>query len=218
MNSSTLDCGAVSVTEIRRAIAERGHWFMPWATPEEVGRVIGGLGRTIFVADVKVMPDSKADTRPDRAVRFHTDHHRADLIAWHYVEQTDEGGETVLLDGHELLRRLRPNTLERLRGLRLFEPKVFERESERFPFLSHRHGREKIYYPFWMTKEIEAKQREALLAFKRLTEQEKCMHCLLQPGDLLVIDNGRMLHGRTAISGMRRRFVRRYWIEERHRN
>jgi len=178
--------------------------------------VIGGLGRTIFVADVKVMPDSKAGARTDRAVRFHTDHHRADLIAWHCIEQTDEGGETVLLDGDELLRRLRPSVLERLRGLRIFGPKVFEGEPERFPFLSQRHGREKIYYPFWMTKEIEARQRVALLAFKRLTEEEQCMRCLLQPGDLLVIDNGRMLHGRAAVNGMRRRFVRRYWIEERN--
>src|SRR5689334_1681285 len=125
MSSSTLDCSAVSVTEIRRAIAERGHWFMPWATPEEVSRVIGGLGRTIFVADVKVMPNNKAGARTDGAVRFHTDHHRADLVAWHCVEQTDEGGETVLLDGHELLKRLKPGPLERLSGLRLFGPKVF---------------------------------------------------------------------------------------------
>ena len=38
----------------------------------------------------------------------------------------------------------------------------------------------------------------------------------LEPGDILWVNNHRMLHGRSALSGKRGRFMRRYWIQNRH--
>jgi alpha-ketoglutarate-dependent taurine dioxygenase len=41
---------------------------------------------------------------------------------------------------------------------------------------------------------------------------------LLQKDDALIIDNRRILHGRTAITGSKDRFLKRYWIEKKAPN
>jgi len=118
-----------------------------------------------------------------------------------------------LLDGYKLLRLLAAEQLERLKRLQLFKDEFAEREVDRFPFLSERFAREKIYYSPWSAAEVEGEQREALQEFTRLTERGERVRYLLQPGDLLVIDNGRMLHGSSATGRAGRRVFRRYWIE-----
>ncbi len=214
LNGFALDSGPPSVEDISYAVSRDGHFLARSATIEEAESIVTRLGKILFVTDVTVRPGSKALVTSDRGLDFHTDHHRADLICWHCIEQTDEGGESVLLDGHRLLQRLRAGLVEDLRGLKLFEHKVFPGDEEAFPFLSQRFGRDKLYYSFWMLHgAIKPEQKAAFLEFKAITETEPCVRYRLQPGDILVIDNGRMLHGRTAIKGNKKRFLRRYWIE-----
>ncbi len=213
MSVESQKVGSPQSVEIRATISRDGQWCMAKATPEEMRRILLGLGTTIYVTDVTVKPGSKALVTSDRALDYHTDHHRADLIAWYCLEQTDDGGETILIDAYELLRKLSTEQLHHLRSLRLFEHKVFDGDAELFPLLSDRFRREKVYYSFWMNRgDLTREQREAFLAFKSLTETAQPICYRLEPGDLLVIDNGRMLHGRTAIGGNRRRFLKRYWI------
>ncbi len=214
MSVESQKIGPPQSDEILATISRNGHWCMAKASAEEKRQILRGLGTTIYVTDVTVKPGSKALVTSDRALDYHTDHHRADLIAWYCLEQTDDGGETILIDAYALLRKLSAEQLHLLRSVKLFEHKVFDGDSELFPLLSEKFGREKVYYSFWVNRgDLTREQMEALLAFKSITETERPIRYRLEPSDLLVIDNGRMLHGRTAIGGNRRRFLKRYWIE-----
>jgi len=202
----------VSCREVFSSIEGCGYWFSAAVSPGEAEAIIQGLGIVLLVTDVTVRP-GKALVTSDQALDYHTDHHRADFICWHCIEQTDQGGETMLLDSYQLLAGLPPATAAKLRQIQLHEHKVFNGDQERFPLLSKRFDRDKLYYSFWMLKGgVQQELKAAFMEFKRLTEEASPIRFKLQPGDFLIIDNGRMLHGRTAIQGHKPRHLRRFWI------
>ena len=84
-------------SDILKAVELHGHWFLADTSPEDAIGIVRQLGEVLFVTNVTVKP-GKALVTSDRALDFHTDHHRADLICWYCIEQTDQGGETLLLD------------------------------------------------------------------------------------------------------------------------
>lgn len=57
-------------------------------------------------------------------------------------------------------------------------------------------------------------QTAAVEAFRRGLESAYETRLRLQPGDVLVVDNRRVLHGRTAIEGESERLLERLWICE----
>jgi alpha-ketoglutarate-dependent taurine dioxygenase len=203
-----------AVDLIHDEVAKAGQSIVKDVPPDHVKEIVEALGRVLFMTEVTVRANSKALVTSDRALDYHTDHQRADLICWHCIEQTSQGGETLVLDAYSLLERLDRDQLQELRELKLHEHRVFENDPECFPFLSERFSRPKIYYSFWMLKgDAKAAAREAFTSFRKLTEKATPTRYVLEPGDLLVIDNGRMLHGRTAIEGTKRRMLKRFWIE-----
>lgn len=202
------------ISDICESVAKTGHTLVTDVSHDESAALIKGLGNVLWVTDVTVKLGSRPLVTSDKALDFHTDHHKADLICWHCLEQADEGGETILLDAYELLRNLTSEQLYHLRELNLFEHKIFTDDPEYFPFLSARFGRAKVYYSFWLLKDnVTNEQKTAFNTFRRLTEEFEPIRYKLKPNDLLVIDNGRMLHGRTAIGGNKKRLLKRYWIE-----
>ena len=212
MDSNTINPSAAE--EVMSAVEKSGYWFGSSFSPEQVPPLINSIGKKIYVTDVTVKPDSKALVTSDRALDFHTDHHRADLILWHCIHQSDQGGESIMLDAYDLLARLSSGQRELLKKTMLFEHKVFPDDPEQFPVLSSRLGRDKIYYSFWLQKDkLLPDQRDAFFAFKRLTETSEPITILLKPSDVLIMDNGRLLHGRKAIMGNKNRLLKRYWIE-----
>jgi len=52
--------------------------------------------------------------------------------------------------------------------------------------------------------------RDALRAFRRAIDARPAIPIRWEPGDILIIDNRRMLHARTSIVGHRK--LVRYWL------
>jgi Taurine catabolism dioxygenase TauD, TfdA family len=197
------------------AVEQRGHWFSTDFTSADVADLINTFGRTIFITNVTVKPNSKALVTSDLPMDFHTDHHHADLILWHCLEQSNQGGETLLLDAYDLVSGLTPEQRELLRHTLLLEHKVFPNDPGQFPVLSTHFGRDKMYYSTSMLKDdLLPTQREVLHTIKQYVAQATPICYLLKPGDILMIDNSRMLHGRRAILGDKKRMLKRYWIEK----
>ena len=67
--------------------------------------IVQDLGVIIQRTDVKADKTSKALVTSDKALDLHTDHHKADFIAWHCIEQSEIGGESIILDGLEIYTR-----------------------------------------------------------------------------------------------------------------
>jgi alpha-ketoglutarate-dependent taurine dioxygenase len=173
--------------------------------------LIQELGTVIQTTDVIVDPDRRNLVTSAEALDFHTDHHKARYIAWYCHRQTDVGGESKLIDARHSYEQLSKEHRERLQDIRLFEHPLFEDDPACTPLVTVVGGEPHFYYSFWLVKE-EDKRDPALLAFRKGLSNNPSFRLKLAAGDLLVIDNHRIFHGRTAIKGNKDRFLKRFWI------
>lgn len=199
---------------IREALRTEGFFHLSGVGPDVLDEVLGGIGTVLLVTDVAVDPESTRLVTSDEAIDLHTDHHRADVIVWHCVRQTDEGGESILLDVLPAYHRLTPEQQRVLRAIRLDEHAVFPEDEGTCPLVRLRDGAPRFYFASWLLDEpASALERDALGAFREALALHPPRILKLQPGDVLGIDNGRILHGRSAIGGNRQRLLRRYWVQ-----
>lgn len=168
------------------------------------------FGPIIQTTKVAPRPDAKAALATDLEMEFHTDHPRALMIAWHCVRQSSEGGESLLKDGRKALSMLDEATRARLREVTMGSHQVFKGDLERCPILRDDLGfRDWIYYTPWFRREG---AEPALDAFAAALDMTETIRIRLQPGQVLFINNTRMLHGRSAIGGDKDRLLVRHWI------
>mgnify|MGYP001282518073 CR=1 FL=1 len=201
--------------EVLNDIEKTGFVWLQGCDRQYFEKITSEIGDVIFVTDVKVNPESRAMVTSEKGLDFHTDHHKAKYIAWFCIEQTDKGGESILLEANKLFEMLDDEEQQELRNVRLFEHKVFEDDEDTYPFMIEKDGNRSFYYSFWLAKDgIGEKGRNAIRKFQELTNQIEHIKFKLNPNDLLIIDNHRMLHGRTAIEGSKNRFLKRFWIKE----
>jgi alpha-ketoglutarate-dependent taurine dioxygenase len=170
------------------------------------------LGKVIFKTDVKVKPDSRPLITSDRALDYHTDHHKAKYIVWYCHQQTDKGGESILIDAEKVYTAMSNVDQQALTEIHLHEHKVFPDDKESNPLVSIIGNKPRFYYSFWLVDDSD-KQNSSLREFQRLLKSEKPMKLRLERNDILIIDNQRILHGRTAIEGSKDRYLKRYWID-----
>jgi len=193
-------------------LADRGWVHLPGVGWEGLGDVEATLGAEVLLTtDVRVRPGMALVTS-DRALDFHTDHHRADAVAWLCLRQTSEGGETLLADGVAALVSLPPAQQERLARLRLFEHSVFPGDPKTHPVVERVDGRPRLYCSFWFDVPPAPADEAALEALRASVLRHRVASLRLAPGDVLVIDNRRILHARTAIVGSRDRHLVRHWL------
>ena len=89
---------------------------------------------------------------------------------------------------------------------------LFEGDAGRHPLLEHRDGVPKLYYSFWLERPLDdPADRDAIRAFRAAIARAPRFVRRLERGEMLVIDNRRMLHGRAAIGGLGRH-LERFWI------
>lgn len=172
------------------------------------------LGSPIHVEEVRDSPGAKALVRSRVEIPWHTDHHRAERIVWYCLQQAEGGGETLLVDAHAALATIDTTHRSALTGVLLHEHSVFRGDGTQHPVLTAgADGRDRVYFSLWMADGVaDEKGRAALTAFARAIERVPPVRLRLEAGDILAIDNTRMLHARTEISGSRARHLRRYWL------
>ena len=59
---------------------------------------------------------------------------------------------------------------------------------------------------------LNSEQKEAFEAFNTRVRDAEPIKFRLKPEECLIIDNGRILHGRTSLSIDSKRLLKRYWI------
>jgi hypothetical protein len=206
-----------SIQEIRRELEISGFVWIQDGGREYFEKITKELGEIIFVTDVKVNMESRALVTSEKGLDFHTDHHKANFIAWYCIEQTDKGGESILQDANKVFELLSADEQEELRRVRLFEHKVFEDDEDSYPFLVESNNRREFYYSFWLAKEkISERQKDIINKYQKLINDTEYIKFKMRPTDILIIDNHRILHGRTAIEGSKNRFLKRFWIKSFH--
>lgn len=200
------------LTDLRTTLAEQTYLHLPSLPYGDFREVVTALGTTIQRTEVRVRPESKAMVTSPRSLDLHTDHHAVRYIAWYCHRQSEEGGESLLLDARAAFERLAPEHRDRLFTLELHEHKVFPDDPGSWPFVMYDQGRLRFYYSFWLTNPID-RDDLAYQAFQRALADTPRIELKLRPGDALIIDNHCMLHGRKAIGPDGDRYLERFWIK-----
>lgn len=194
-------------------IEEHGWVYLPDRSQADLVDVLETLGAPIHVEEIIVQPDAKPLVKSRDGISWHTDHARADRIVWYCLGQTDRGGETMVVDARQGFALLSPEHQQALERVTLQEHSVFTGDQMRSPLVRHTPSGPRFYYSLWLADDDMAGiEREAFEAFGAALRH--CQHHTfrLQRGDILAIDNGRMLHARTPIVGSATRHLRRYWL------
>ena len=146
---------------------------------------------------------------------FHTDHNAANYIAWFCNSQSATGGRSLLLDTKNVLQHFSESSLELLQEITVNTHQVFYTDKLSLPLLSINDNNTIIYYAQWLVN-IPActKHQKALSKFEEEVKGAEPIKLLLSEGDLLIIDNHRMLHGREAFPQHSDRWLTRYWIKQ----
>jgi L-asparagine oxygenase len=212
--------------EVRQVVADRGFGLIPQHLPERATlsavSVLGAVTRVAGLADVQVLaPRSRVEATPN--VYSGTFGHgvfplHTDLAHWftpprYLALRCRSGGEgvsTLLLDGKDLIAGIGELSLRRS----MVQPRrPIEGSRPLLRLLDFRSGETCLR---WDGLFVRAATRESAATCgevtKYLAEAVPLEITLLRPGDTLVVDNWRMLHGRSSVppSSVSRRIERVY--------
>lgn len=172
-----------------------------------------GLGRVIHKTDVRLSDKGTYLSSPT-AVPFHTDHPDARYILWHCLHQDQDDGSTLLVDGLKIIRSMPAKFRATLSELMILCPPLGTLIPDHIrPFYSPTEPR--IFFAPWLIQKKTGIISEALDAFvNELNCPKNIIAVRMNPGEALVIDNNRVLHGRDAIAPHSNRHLIRLWIGE----
>ena len=209
--------GVVKITSlIRKEIKDNGFYISSFQQGDNIRDIISEFGTVIQEMDIIPSNRNTSLVNSYRALDMHTDHHRAEFIAWYCEEQAGMGGDTLLWDTRNTLMQLTREELHILQTIRLYEHKVFPDDPESRPMLRYQNEKPSLYYSFWLIrKTLTPNQHSVLEKFQQLMLNTEPVVIRLVPGDILIIDNHRILHGRTSIAPNQTRKLVRYWISSR---
>lgn len=197
---------------IREQITAHGLCILHDCKPDDALVIAGKLGEVVGQTDVTVNHSKGGPlVTSDRALGIHTDHHDVKFILWLCQRQSSQGGYSLLSDFETFSQDLNPGQIDVLKNVLLFEHDVFSSGDTVCPLLrSDEDGLLKIYFSYWHVSEDD-KNNEAVHKFHALAKQHTWKYRLTE-GDILIVNNQRVLHGRTAIIGDKSRLLKRYWI------
>lgn len=198
--------------EATRILCKEGHAFVKNAGHIGLNSIMRELGDVIYVTDVKVNVKSRSLVTSSRALDFHTDHPKADYVAWLCIKQSDSGGETIIADAEAAYLNLPSKDRQILSTIRFFEHKVFQGDEDDHPMIAIDNGRRKFYYSYWLSGyDISEEKENSLNRFRMALSECVIAEIRLHAGDVLIVDNTRILHGRRSFAG-NKRLLRRYWV------
>ena len=215
-------------------VAGRGVVFLRGAglAPDMVERAVRRFGHIretnygrIFDVRIEPSPDNLAFT--DRGLDLHTDNPYRDpaptVQLLHAIVIDDGGGETLFVDGFahaEALRREAPDAFDVLarQPVRFtFTAGSGERWSSAWPILdvdpkgalrAVRLNHRSLDLAEGDPEEIERWYDAYLAFYRRLHAPDAALERRLRPGELVVFDNRRILHGRRALTSGSPRWLR----------
>lgn len=201
------------VAHVVREVDASGFAVMRNADAGEFSAILGLFGAVIHVEDVDAGGTGPALVSSRHGLSPHTDHHAAQHIVWRCVAQADQGGDSIVVDGIALFRALPEHHRRALQGVVLAEHNIFDGDLDEHPMITWDGEEPHIYYSYWLARDkLTGAEREAFETFANALEVVPAIRIRLQASDVLVVNNHRMLHGRTAIRGTSRRLLVRYWL------
>ncbi len=205
---------ALSNSAIEAEIAEKGFAHISSPESKNAEEIISSLGQVLLQTEIKENPKSTRLLSSNQRMSFHTDHIEAKYIAWFCNSQSSIGGQSLLIDTKKILEHFSENSLPLLQEVSVKTHQVFYGDKLSLPLLSIRDDASVVYYAQWLLNTPGCiKHQKALQKFEEEVKSATPIKLLLSEGDLLIIDNHRMLHGREAFPADSNRWLTRYWLQ-----
>jgi hypothetical protein len=201
-------------SRIKNELLQNGyaHIKFPASTCKE--DIISSLGQMIQETQIRENPKSTRILASNQAMGFHTDHNAANYIVWFCHSQSAFGGESLLLDINTVLEGFSEKGLALLQEVDVKTHNVFYGDKHTHPLISFTKQRVQVYYSEWLVNQpLSVLHKNELAKFEERIQSTTPIKLLLSEGDMLIVDNKRMLHGRTAFPEKANRWLTRYWIK-----
>lgn len=179
----------------------------------DLGREMGDI---VENTTVRVVPGKQTYLAGTDPIPLHTDHPVADFVLWRCEAQDPIDGASVLIDGRAALSSLAADVARRLQSILL--PAAVHRGAPATPTPIASPGTQpRLFFAPWLEPtERHPWMLEALASFRAaLSRASARSQVRLRPGQVLAVDNGRMLHGRAGLRSGSPRRLRRLWVSRR---
>ncbi len=180
---------------------------------DDAVRLVRALGEVLLETEVQLNPSASTWLAQPDAIPAHTDHPDVDWIVWRCERQDPVDGAQRLVDTAAILAAL-GDSADTLRQVMLGVPALLElRPSARRAML----GDGGVYWSPWQdVQALSAEADEALGLWKMLLDAGVGSTWVrLNPGEVLVVDNRRVLHGRSSLARGSVRRLHRWWVRRR---
>jgi hypothetical protein len=225
-----IDDATQLAAEVRRRLPDEGYVHIARVLTEEVFTAAAQLLGTIALRT-----DIRVDLQADDALRrsrdplyadrpsvyradglwYHTDSPLIDVLAWYCVEQDAVDGTSALVDTGDLTNHFddaEQAALSHVRVRAMMREADGSESAHEYPLLSGG----KVYYAPWLLSENLGDDERALAArFAGYIAQKDAtapIRIRLKPGEMLFVDNHRILHGRSEIPPDSKRHLVRFYI------
>lgn len=201
----------MNAIELTRELTSRGYIHIPFPNSLDPLTISEILGTTLFTTLIKENPLSTRLLSSNKDVDLHTDHIKAKFIAWQCNSQAAAGGESVLVDGFEVINNASADTINCLQNIYVKSHRLFFDDKAHYPLFS---AKDKVLYyaSFLCETPIGGKEKQAYEWFQNKIISAKKTEIKLSEGDWLIIDNHRILHGRKGFPTKSNRLLTRYWL------
>lgn len=206
----------IDTSAIMKAVRTAGWYRLGPVSDEDYRDLVARLGRPWCETAVELRPDVRSYLCKPEAVPFHTDHPDADLMSWRCEVQDDSDGTQQLLDGLAALQVCGTRVRDVLTQVHAEVRVRGDSPPSRVPIVRASPAGDRLFFASWI-KPVE-RDPHSLAAFDTLRDEidrrasTHIQEVRLSEGEVLLIDNGRVLHGRGAIALGSRRRLRRFWI------
>lgn len=201
---------------VRSQIEREGHALLPDRYDEAAFAAISAeLGEVIDDTWVRRVPGRRTYLTSPDAIPFHTDHPRADLIAWRCESQDGSDGASLLIDGARVLEALDIDACHELEQVVLPAMVRLGDPPQPTQVLRPSGRRVALFFAPWLEPPRDAPPaHEALRRLRALIDREasRALRFRLEPGQVLLVDNHRMLHGRASLLPSSERKLHRLWL------
>lgn len=196
-------------------ISQTGFIHLKWSEYKNTEKILNQFGEVIQQTEIRENPKSTRLLASNKPMGFHTDHYSAKYIAWFCNSQSSLGGTSLLLDTTDVIGAMSPNALSQLQYVLVRTHQIFYSDKLSLPLLSFDECAPSVYYAKWLVNNpSDIKTHKALQQFEELLENTEPIKVMLSEGDLLIIDNHRMLHGRDGFPEKSNRWLTRYWLKQ----
>jgi len=172
------------------------------------------LGDIVNTTEVRLRRDVDTYLCGHELILQHTDHPDVDLIVWHCHVNDTMGGMQILTDGWQAYLRLTSRQQNNLCQIALKCPRLHSRLHDCYRPLIDPATTQVFFAPWLLPDKLSSGQRDAVDAFVRISQycKEVRHEIFLEPGEVLMVNNRRMLHGRAALPPSSNRWLTRYWV------